>query len=408
MRIVFRVVVGSLAVFGVVGIVVMGLFVLGILASMNLEGGLASEEDQHLRNQRQQPPQWAADGTSIVFFHNGVTHIVDAAGSRLESLNDAIYPNVSPDGNRIAYTALERYSTGWLPWSAYHNYEIVSSELDGSDRRRLTETFAIDNRPVWSPDGTRIAFLSLNENYKETIHIVGADGLDARMVVPTIATMNLPAVWSSDGRNIAFLSVAGADTTTCRRDGAFMYPLHVVGTDGSEPIRVGKVSIPIPPAWSPDGRHIAFIRFSEEDCRLAELQLVAVDGPESSIILQFPVYNRAGLLDTPAWSPDGSEFLLGTFIFRADGSSFRTLPTQEGLASWKPDGSMIVVHLPSGVLYTVASDGADARVLVEQDEDGNLTAANGRPLNDARDVTETHSLCLELVEPGVLEHCDEN
>ena len=429
MKIASRIVVGALAILVLIGIVQVAITLLTILASMNLEGGLANEGDQHLRNQSQQRPQWAAEGTSIVFFRNGVAHIVDAAGSRLELLDDAIFPNVSPDGNRIAYTALERYSTGWLPWSAYHNYEIVSSELDGSDRRRLTETFAIDTRPVWSPDGTRIAFVSLNENYKETVHIIGADGSDARMVVPTIETMNLPAVWSTDGRSIAYLvGERGNYETSCRGDRILTQPVYIAGADGSEPTIVGQGLDSILPTWSPDGRRVVFTGLSEADCRVVELRAVATDGSASSTIILFPrtrdmsrlVYDL-GLGAGVSWSPDGSEFLLGSLIVRVDGSAVRSLLTRDGLASWSLDGSRIAVHLPttgynpnliygydaSAVLYTMASDGSDIQVLVEQDEEGNLSTANGRSLSYDLEIVEQHRPCFELARPGALKYCDE-
>ncbi len=386
---------------------------------------MADEHDKSVRNYSHQRPQWAANGAQIVFFHNRVAYMVDAAGSRLESLDDAIFPNVSPDGSRIAYTAFERYSTGWLPWSEDHNYEVVSSKLDGSDRRRLSKTWGIDFHPVWSPNGTRIAFVSLNEDYKNTIHVMGADGSDARIVAPSVvARMDSPPVWSPDGRSIAFFSSRGL-VRPCSDRSIRSWALYIAGADGSEPREIGLALESTRPAWSLDSQRVTFSRLSKTDCHIAELQTVALDGSELDSILLYPRSYFQSNLAGPLWdtssSPNGSEILMGTLIIKEDGSAFRTLPMRNGIASWSPDGSRIAVHVPvggyassprykyhvSGVLYTMASDGSDIRVLVEQDEEGNLTAANGRPLSDDRDVIETHDTCFELAEPGVLKYCDE-
>ncbi len=55
----------------------------------------------------------------------------------------------------------------------------------------------------------------------------------------------------------------------------------------------------------------------------------------------------------------------------------------------------------------MASDGTDIRVLVEQDAEGNLSAANGRPLSYIPTDKEQNQQCLELAKPGVLKYCEE-
>ena len=375
--------------------------------------GLIDEEPK-LRSGHIPRPQWTANGKQIVFFHGGVTHLVDAAGSRLRSLDYAISPNVSPDGTRIVYTAYER-PTGWFSWLRDRSWDVVSSEIDGSDRRRLTEDRGVDRNPVWSPDGSRIALVSFNEDYKSTIHVIGAGGSGVRSVA-SIEAARLPPVWSPDGRSIAFLGVGGGELTECRGDRVLTHSLHIVAEDGSELVMVGQVLDSILPAWSTDGRHIVFPRLSGADCNVAELQVAASDGSASSTILLYP----RGSVAIISWSPDGSKMLMGSLIVKADGSLARRVSAPVGYGSWFPDGSRIAVHVPTDVwgepvfgwegpvvLYTMGSDGTDIRVLVEQDEDGNLSAANGRPLNYSPSQPEQRQQCLELAEPGVLKYCEE-
>ena len=63
-----------------------------------------------------------------------------------------IYFDISPDGSRVAYSTC-RHSTD-------ANFELMVSDLDGTETRRLTNDAHVDNYPVWSPDGSRIAFIS--------------------------------------------------------------------------------------------------------------------------------------------------------------------------------------------------------------------------------------------------------
>ena len=376
-------------------------------------GDKVDNPDPYLRELRIPRPQWTANGTWIVFFHGGVTHAVDAAGSTLVSLDSAIFPNVSPKGDRVAYTAYE-HSSGWLPFRKDRNYDIVSSKLDGSNRLRLTNAFGFYTDPIWSPDGEHIAYLGLNEDFKQAVHIVRANGSDARIVAPSIVPPRLPPVWSPDGRSIAFLSDDEWEKIECRRDQLFSRSLYIGGVGESEPSSIGQSLQASLPEWSPGGRYVVFPRLSEMDCNLVELHAVAPGESASSTILTFP---RRGTLpwlsEGISWSPDGSEILLGPLIVKADGSAMRSLPTPDGLASWSADGSRIAVHLPNGgangfgVLYTMAADGSDIRVLVEHDEGGHLSAAGSRPLSYDPELIEQNRPCLELAEPGVLKHCDE-
>ena len=110
------------------------------------------------------------------------------------------------------------------------------------------------------------------------------------------------------------------------------------------------------------------------------------------------------------WSPDGSALLFGLFVASVDSSMLVVLasPDRRGapppyrrrghsplelysLTSWSKDGARIAILTEyHSVLYTVARDGSDSRVLVEKDEDGNLVAAGGRPLSEGQTVQIIH------------------
>ena len=125
---------------------------------------------QGRHHEQPQTPQWSHDGRMIMFSHNQTVYAVEPDGSGLrevagrrgaDELDAAQSPSISPDGTRVTYTAY-RHDRWWLPWIEHHSWEIVTSALDGSDRRKLTDRgfgFAFNFMPSWSP-GSRIAFVS--------------------------------------------------------------------------------------------------------------------------------------------------------------------------------------------------------------------------------------------------------
>ena len=446
MRMALNVLLGVLAILGVVFV---GVYLLlgALFGLVGWQGGPDTDEGpyQFTHHLLEWVPHWTPDGSQIVFSGEKGVHVVDSSGSKLSLVgsDEGDYPHyytpsISLSETRIAYTAYE-HSTGWFPWNKDRDWEVVSSELDGSGERRLTRRKGLEFNPVWSPDGTRIAYL----NGAGDIYTAATDGTDRRLVVrlsdmvgrpiTSVYDVKLPPVWSPDGRHLAFV----VDVKESLKPRARV--LYTVALDGSGLTRLAEEAGL--PAWSPDSRRLAFVVREKDGTLETEskaLHIAEKDGSGTEELVAFPEGRRLEWFDwtdNVSWSPDGSEIMLGpvishvdgsrgrfgTMIFKSDGSSFRTLPTREGIATWSPDGSRIAVHLlmggytsspryryfSSGVLYTMAYDGTDVRVLVERDENGNVSAAGGMQLNDYRDAFERYSRCLELAEPGVLKYCEE-
>lgn len=130
-------------------------------------------------------------------------------------------------------------------------FEIYVMNADGSNQVRLTNNLAQDTFPAWSPDGSRIAFLTTRDSDIE-IYSMRPDGTDPQRLT-TSAGEDAHPTWSPDGAQIAFHS---------RRDspaGGTALEIYRMDADGSNPTRVttgdGFKYFPI---WSPDGKRIAF------------------------------------------------------------------------------------------------------------------------------------------------------
>jgi Tol biopolymer transport system component len=100
--------------------------------------------------------------------------------------------------------------------------EIYASiDLTGVNVARLTSSAGDDNQPAWSPDGSRVAFVS-NRDGNPEIYVMNADGGNPTRLTDNPAD-DLHPTWSPDGDLIAFSS---------NRDGN--YNIYVMGTDGSQ------------------------------------------------------------------------------------------------------------------------------------------------------------------------------
>ena len=193
-------------------------------------------------------PQWTKDGTKIVFAYppRGI-FVVEADGSRMWTMpRDAptwktryryddfignFSPAISPDGSRVAYAMVDGESSN-----------IVISDIDGSNLRKLTKNSAVDAYPAWSPDGNRIAFISYRDgdDIWPRLYVMNADGSKQRSLAPAVWTTNHAPVWSPNGSSIAFV-VSQHDRLPTEDSYKVVYRhiMYTVRPEGSEPRILG-------------------------------------------------------------------------------------------------------------------------------------------------------------------------
>ena len=150
--------------------------------------------------------------------------------------------------------------------------DIWVMDPDGGDRRRLTTGPAEDRAPVWSPDGTRLAYWSQDDVGRSSRLIVtAADGSSPVTVLQDDAGRTSVSLdWSPDGSSVAF--------ALCREEEA-CGELVLAATDGSGSDTIGDPSIKTEVlAWSPDGSALAFGAIRDGDVR--GIYLVDPDGSD--------------------------------------------------------------------------------------------------------------------------------
>ena len=242
---------------------------------------------------------------------------------------------------------------------------IWMMDADGSRLRELTN-LEDDMMPSLSPDGSKIVFRSLRRDGNDQIYVINSDGSNLVRLTDNPGENSAP-VWSPDGSRIGFMSnlLAPSDPKQI-----FMY---VMGADGSNPQRLGPPD-GVSPRWSPDGSQIVFVKNKDV---LSYLYIMNADGTQVRVVATNPVAN----IESPAWSPDGSQiaFLsqkqfndpIEVDLIGKDGKNQRSLTAGFlavfGGLSWSPDGQKILFSMRGDgkslqgalQLYTVNADGSD-------------------------------------------------
>jgi TolB protein len=195
---------------------------------------------------------WSPDGKQIAY-----SRPASHCGPRRPSCEDSLYIANTSTGRprRLTYCASPAcFDTmpAWAPDGArivfVRNGSLFMVNANGSGLKKLPELGGATG-PSWSPDGMSIAFQSHDQLY--SIH---PDGSALRPL--TQLSRAAPPIWSPDGRHIAFITTEG-------HPGGGNGEVWVMNSNGSHLKRVYRARTPLGeptngPAWSPDGKYIAF------------------------------------------------------------------------------------------------------------------------------------------------------
>ena len=214
----------------------------------------------------------------------------------------------SPGGPRIAFVRFAPASDRLL---------ILTGPLENGPRRQLRLPVRDAQGPSWSPDGRKIAFVggirAREGAYLASdvdLYVARSNGRSVRRLTDDGAREAAPA-WSPDGRWLAYVrTLPGANRSS----------VWIVGADGSRARRLTAGRLDLQPAWSPDGKRVVFVRISPTS--ESQIWEIRPDGTGARRILR-------GLVGAtqPTWAPDGSRLLLtdgaALFTIEPNGSGKR-------------------------------------------------------------------------------------
>lgn len=200
----------------------------------------------------------------------------------LRSPEPIITPVWSPDGSRLAYVSFEQKKP------------IIYVQNLSDGRRKAVAKFRGSNyAPAWSPDGKKLA-IALSKDETAQIYLIDADGGEAQRLTQG-GSLDTEPVFSPDGQWLYFTSDRGGSPQ--------IYRMPATGGEARRLTFEGGYNVS--PAISPDGRYMAFVRRDEGRFRIAVMDF------ESG---QIQVLTDSSADESPSFAPNGRVIVYATLV----------------------------------------------------------------------------------------------
>ena len=271
-------------------------------------------------------------------------------GSHLTLLTDAVagYPfgAWSPDGSRVAFLS-----------GSFGEGALLVINANGSGEAHVTDIEA--RAPDWSPDGTKLVF----EAVQGGIYSVGADGSG----LTQLTLSGSGPTWSPDGSRITFFA-----------NDAGNFDVYVMSSSGAGPERLtSDPADDVSPGWSPDGKRIAFV---SERRGNTDLYVIDANGSGERRLTEDPAPDEGF-----SWAPDGDLIAYVSYrhgakpenigigdaevfivdVRRGETRNLSRNRAWDGDPDWSPDGTRIVFtrRTDHGEIYVMRADGSGQEML---------------------------------------------
>ncbi len=312
-------------------------------------------------------PTFSADGKLIAFRSernpNGI-YVMEQTGENVRKISDTgFHPSWSPDSQKIVVSdrAAAVHTVHTVPNSSLFVIDVATGE------KRQIETKGDAIMPNWSPNGTRIAFWFVADGKLGEIATIPAEGGEP-VVVASDASSDWNPVWSPDGKYLYFASDRSGNMNFWRiaideKTGKTLGEPESVPTPSKYCRHL---------TFSRDGKTLGYVRYESQ----SNLQTISFDPKTlktSSEPLWITRGDRE--ISNPSLSPNGEEYVLrlpsrtqeDIGIINKDGSNQRMLMNdkfRDRLPRWSPDGKKIAFHSDRSGKYqiwTINPDGSNAQ-----------------------------------------------
>jgi Tol biopolymer transport system component len=312
-------------------------------------------------------PAFSADGKFIVFRSernpSGI-YVMEETGENARRISDiGFHPSWSPDGKKVVVSdkAAAIHTVHTVPNSTLW----VIDAATGNKQKIETKGDAI--MPNWSPDGSRIAFWFVVDGKLPEIATVPAEGGEP-VVVASDAASDWNPVWSPDGKYLYFASDRSGSMSFWR-----VAIDEKTGVQQGEPESVptpSKYCRHI--TFSRDGKTLGYVRYESQ----SNLQAIAFDPKTLKTTGEVNWITRGDKeIGNPDLAPNGEQFVVrqptrtqeDLVIFDKNGGNWRTLMSdkfRERIPRWSPDGSQIAFYSDRSGKYqiwTINPDGSNLR-----------------------------------------------
>ena len=237
------------------------------------------------------------------------------------------HPKWSPDGTRISFIS-----------SRGGSFDLWMMNADGTNVQRLTDHPAADYDPIWAPDGQSLIFSSERDSRSDLYRLWLKDRRIDRLTHHFVGRAIMPSV-SPDGRSVAFAA------QTLQRLQFWEFQVHVLDLATGKTRALDNSGGACWPSWSPDGRQLANVLLAKEP------STIQLRNPDDGGARDMPAMPKMWHY-YPDWSRDGKWIALSVSpqhhqgedwdlaLAPADGSRppvrLTTGPGNDRLPDWKP------------------------------------------------------------------------